>query len=226
MLTALAGPEGLDPGTREFALAQSAMREAVARQQQQQWVAADEKFHEAERLFNQVASAQPDNYVAQLKLGELAERRGDLFSALGYASRAAQIDPQFLPFKAKLFQRLGQFGAAARIYDQLLEEMGWAGRKYDKSIMDPVMVRYPIRIAEKGRALAGAAKAGIELGSWFECPLHPIETPLAVYDYQKGMCPEAEKASNEVVNLPLHPRAGRRTVARTVDFITQFTQAD
>ena len=114
----------------------------------------------------------------------------------------------------------------ALLYDQLLEERGWAGRKYDKSTMDPVMVRYPIRITEKERALAEAAKAGIELGSWFECPLHPIETPLAVYDYQEGMCPEAERASNEVVNLPLHPRAGRRTVARTIDFITQFTQAN
>ncbi len=112
----------------------------------------------------------------------------------------------------------------AQLYDQLLEERGWLPRQFDRSLMDPVMVRYPIRIAEKDRALTEAAKAGIELGSWFECPLHPIETPLAVYDYETGMCPQAEKASREVVNLPLHPRAGRRTVIRTVDFITHFTQ--
>ena len=41
----------------------------------------------------------------------------------------------------------------------------------------------------------------------------PIETPLETYDYDLGMCPQAEKAAKEVVNLPLHRRAGERTVA-------------
>ncbi|MFQ6036451.1 MAG: DegT/DnrJ/EryC1/StrS family aminotransferase, partial [Sedimentisphaerales bacterium] len=114
----------------------------------------------------------------------------------------------------------------SQLYDQLLEEKGWSARQYDASKMQPIMVRYPVRITQKDKALAEAAKAGIELGSWFECPLHPIETPLAAYDYEVGMCPEAEKASNEVVNLPLHPRANEKTAKRTVEFITQFTQVE
>jgi dTDP-4-amino-4,6-dideoxygalactose transaminase len=90
--------------------------------------------------------------------------------------------------------------------------------------MEPVMVRYPLRIAEKNKALTEASKTGIELGSWFECPLHPIETPLEAYDYEIGMCPEAEKASNEVVNLPVHPRVNEKVARRTVEFITRFTK--
>lgn len=113
----------------------------------------------------------------------------------------------------------------AILYDTLLAQKGWPARNYNKSIMDPVMVRYPVRIREKKEALEKAAGAGIELGSWFESPLHPEETPLAPYDYELGMCPEAEKAADEVVNLPLHPRAGERTIRRTVDFITQFSLA-
>jgi dTDP-4-amino-4,6-dideoxygalactose transaminase len=112
----------------------------------------------------------------------------------------------------------------AELYDRLLAEKGRQPRKFDAAVMEPVMVRYPVRIAEKSRALAEAARAGVELGSWFECPLHPIETPLSAYDYELGMCPEAEKAAREVVNLPLHPRAGERTVRRTVDFITRFIE--
>lgn len=114
----------------------------------------------------------------------------------------------------------------ARLYDKMLEEKGWPARQYDASIMEPVMVRYPVRIAEKDKALAEAAKAGVELGSWFECPLHPIETPLEAYDYKIGMCPEAEKACTEVVNLPLHPRVSEKTVKRTVDFITTFEKTE
>lgn len=113
--------------------------------------------------------------------------------------------------------------AMAKLYDELLTAKGWPIRHYNPSIQDPVMVRYPIRIKEKQKSLADAARYGIELGSWFECPLHPIETPLDKYDYQTGMCPQAEKAAAEVVNLPLHPRASERTVRRTVDFITTYT---
>ena len=109
------------------------------------------------------------------------------------------------------------------LYDKLLAQKGWPTRNYNKEIMNPVMVRYPVRIKEKDKAIQQAASAGIELGSWFECPLHPIETPLEKYDYQIGMCPEAERASREVVNLPLHPRATEKTVQRTVEFITGFT---
>lgn len=113
----------------------------------------------------------------------------------------------------------------AQLYDELLADWGWRSRKYNRDEVEPVMVRYPVRITEKQKALDQAAKAGIELGSWFECPLHPIETPLASYDYEVGMCPEAEKASSQVVNLPLHPRTNEKTVERTVEFITGFTQA-
>jgi len=125
----------------------------------------------------------------------------------------------------KIEQNITHRKQMAHLYDELLQQKGWQGRQYDKSAMQPVMVRYPVRIMEKNEALAKAAMAGIELGSWFECPLHPIETPLEAYDYEIGMCPEAEKASNEVINLPLHPRAGEKTAKRTVDFITSFTEA-
>ncbi|UCG57506.1 MAG: DegT/DnrJ/EryC1/StrS family aminotransferase [Phycisphaerales bacterium] len=125
----------------------------------------------------------------------------------------------------KIEQNIGHRRKTAQLYDQLLEEKGWSARKYDVSQMDPVMVRYPVRITEKDRALTEAGTAGIELGSWFEGPLHPAETPLAAYDYEMGMCPEAEKASREVVNLPIHPRVSERTARKSVEFITHFTEA-
>ena len=123
----------------------------------------------------------------------------------------------------KIEQNIRHRKEIAELYDKLLEQKGWPSRNYSRSIMDPVMVRYPVRIAEKQKALLEAAKAGIELGSWFECPLHPIETPLSAYDYEIGMCPQAEKAGREVVNLPLHPRVDERTARGTVEFITSFT---
>jgi hypothetical protein len=124
----------------------------------------------------------------------------------------------------KIERNIAHRNQIAQFYDELLRQKEWPGREYDKSVLDPVMVRYPVRIAEKNKALTEASKAGIELGSWFECPLHPIETPLEVYDYEIGMCPEAEKASNEVVNLPVHPRVNEKVARRTVEFITRFNK--
>jgi dTDP-4-amino-4,6-dideoxygalactose transaminase len=112
----------------------------------------------------------------------------------------------------------------ARLYDRLLTDRGWKLTTVP-DYMDPVLVRYPVRITQKERAVEEAAGFGVELGTWFECPLHPKETRLELYDYQPGMCPEAEKAAREVVNLPLHPRTTENTIRRTVDFICRFKQA-
>ncbi|MCJ7692540.1 MAG: DegT/DnrJ/EryC1/StrS aminotransferase family protein [Sedimentisphaerales bacterium] len=125
----------------------------------------------------------------------------------------------------KLQQNIEHRKALANLYDKLLEQKSFKIRNFDSTTMEPVMVRYPVRINEKNKALAEASKAGVELGSWFECPLQPIETPLEAYDYEIGMCPEAEKAATEVVNLPVHPRVSERTAKKTVEFITRYTQA-
>lgn len=125
----------------------------------------------------------------------------------------------------KLEKNIAHRKQMALLYDNLLSAKGWLVRAYDKKSMDPVMVRYPVRIKEKDKALDEAVFNGIELGSWFECPLHPIETPLQAYDYRIGMCPEAEKAGRQVVNLPLHPRVNEKTVQKTVEFITRFRMA-
>jgi dTDP-4-amino-4,6-dideoxygalactose transaminase len=122
----------------------------------------------------------------------------------------------------KIEQNIRHRKEIAELYDKLLEQKGWQSRNYDRSVIEPVMVRYPVRIAEKNGALAQASKVGVELGSWFECPLHPIETPLSAYDYEIGMCPQAEKASKEVVNLPLHTRVNERVARKTVEFVTSF----
>jgi len=111
------------------------------------------------------------------------------------------------------------------LYDDLLTQAGWQVPRIT-DYMDPVMVRYPVRISDKQKALAEAPAHGVEIGSWFECPLHPIETPMHIYDYQKGMCPIAEKAAREVVNLPLHRRTSEKTVRKTVAFITHFEQVN
>lgn len=81
------------------------------------------------------------------------------------------------------------------------------------------LLRYPVRVANKQEVLAQAPKAGMEIGSWFEIPLHPAGTRMEAFGYRDGMCPEAEAASREVINLPTHLRVSMATAERTLDFL-------
>jgi len=107
------------------------------------------------------------------------------------------------------------------LYDELLAEAGWSVAPTDPDA-DPVLVRYPVRVADKARAVAEAPAAGVELGTWFECPLHPNETPMHLYGYHEGLCPLAEQACREVVNLPTHPRADEATARRSVAYVRRI----
>jgi dTDP-4-amino-4,6-dideoxygalactose transaminase len=109
------------------------------------------------------------------------------------------------------------------IYDNLLKNAGWDVTDIPE-YMDPVLVRYPVRVADKARAIAEAPGHLVELGTWFECPLHPIETPMGMYDYNEGMCPVAEQACREVVNLPSHLRANEATAKRSQKFVASIGQ--
>jgi perosamine synthetase len=146
-------------------------------------------------------------------------KAGDFFKAISSVQARSGIRQL-----ARIEENIAHRRKMAQSYDELLAAKRWKSSNDRRDWVEPVLVRYPVRITEKNKALAQATKAGIELGSWFESTLHPIETPLASYDYELGMCPEAEKAAREVVNLPLHPRTNEKTAVKTVEFITSFTQ--
>jgi len=99
-----------------------------------------------------------------------------------------------------------------------LPKFGYAVPKRSADAEVPIL-RFPLRVANKDEALARAPRYGVEIGSWFECPLHPAETNHAAFGYQDGDCPEAEKAAREVINLPTHQRVSERDVRRTLAFI-------
>jgi dTDP-4-amino-4,6-dideoxygalactose transaminase len=150
------------------------------------------------------------------------------------SSSTAEFSPQMAPDffmgmsagqASAGLRRLGRIDANLRhrremasLYADLLRGAGWSLPGIP-DYMDPVLVRYLVRVADKAKAVAEAPARRVELGTWFECPLHPIETPMHLYDYHEGMCPVAEKACREVVNLPTHLRAGDRTARRGVEFL-------
>jgi dTDP-4-amino-4,6-dideoxygalactose transaminase len=118
----------------------------------------------------------------------------------------------------KFSQNLIHRKQLTEFYHKSLQAEGWCINSclHHK---DTILLRYPIRVANKWRLLQLAKKCQVELGSWFESVLHPVRTSLEHFGYKLGQCPRAEQAANEVVNLPLHPGITSKDAQRIVTFI-------
>jgi dTDP-4-amino-4,6-dideoxygalactose transaminase len=115
---------------------------------------------------------------------------------------------------------LARRGHATRRYQAELPRLGYRVPHIPEH-WDTPLLRFPLRVANKEEALAQAARHGVEIGSWFECPLHPGETDQAAFGYVDGMCPVSERAAAEVINLPTHRRVRERDIDRTLAFVAQ-----
>jgi perosamine synthetase len=107
------------------------------------------------------------------------------------------------------------------IYDAALRSAGLPVFQVPNHV-DPVFLRYPVRVGNKKRALWEAQRRHIELGDWYA---HPIDRPEGLaaeaFAYRSGMCPEGERAAAEVVNLPMHVRVTEETAHEVVDFLKE-----
>lgn len=127
-------------------------------------------------------------------------------------------------------QRLvGTVGPRARYADAL------AGRYQDRLAgegwVTPVrptgaaLLRYPMLVANKAELLAASRHERVELGSWFESPLHPLALDVHHhYGYVPGQCPNAERSARLIVNLPLHLGISFDEAERVAQFFVQHAR--
>jgi dTDP-4-amino-4,6-dideoxygalactose transaminase len=107
--------------------------------------------------------------------------------------------------------------AMAARYDARLEPAGWTTAPRPPGT---TLLRYPVRVANKQRLLQEARRARVQVGSWFDSPLHPVALDEhARFDYVVGQCPNAERTARQIVNLPLHPRVSAAEADRTARFV-------
>jgi dTDP-4-amino-4,6-dideoxygalactose transaminase len=107
-----------------------------------------------------------------------------------------------------------------RVYDEALRDSGLPLLRVEANA-DPVLLRYPVRVRNKAEVLARAQQHRIELGDWFNHPLHPREANAEAFGYRTGFCPEGERAAEEVVNLPMTGRTTEKTAREAVEFLRQ-----
>jgi perosamine synthetase len=106
------------------------------------------------------------------------------------------------------------------LYQKYLSKAGFMISDYNKNT---ILLRYPLRVKNKWELLSMAQNAHVELGSWFETPLHPtVLEKHKIFNYKLGQCPIAEQAAEETINLPLHKWMTEDEAFRILNFVNEY----
>lgn len=107
----------------------------------------------------------------------------------------------------------------ALLYEKLLFDKGLP--RYECGCSAP-LIRYPVRVSDKNCCLEEAKRQRVEIGDWFDHPLHPAQSNLEGLNWNDAYCPNALEAARTVVNLPVYSRISFKTARKIVDFIEPY----
>ncbi|MFH1353892.1 MAG: aminotransferase class I/II-fold pyridoxal phosphate-dependent enzyme [bacterium] len=86
----------------------------------------------------------------------------------------------------------------------------------------PAWLRFPLLVESPDKIHRVAKQQHILLGDWYNSPLVPADCDLESFGYQLGSCPQAEKASRQIINLPTHPRMTDEETHKIIKLINAF----
>lgn len=98
----------------------------------------------------------------------------------------------------------GYNGARRAAADQFTEFLS----RHEKYHVDPALaddhmyLKYPILVADRQALFQAAEQARVELGDWFNSPLHPVQNDLSGWGLQVEQFPQATRIAAHIVNLP------------------------
>ncbi|MFH1574840.1 MAG: DegT/DnrJ/EryC1/StrS family aminotransferase [Acidobacteriota bacterium] len=106
---------------------------------------------------------------------------------------------------------------AARYAERLAALGAFLGRVPPGATVAPL--RFPVLVRDRELFLRESRRMRLEIGDWFNSPLHPSECRSECFGYRPGACPIAETTSRHVINLPTHTRVDDKTVDRVMDYL-------
>lgn len=160
------------------------------------------------------------------KLDLMREFRGELsgkelLQNKRFPTRLALIHAAILNVKLKYLDMFNDIRREkARLYSDLLSGSDISLPKESKEGKD-VFFMYTIRVKERDKLREYLRKKGIPTAVDYKTPLHlhPVYSDLG---YKKGDFPESEKASDEILCLPIHPFLKDEEIAYATKCIKEF----
>lgn len=133
--------------------------------------------------------------------GEDASR---LHTEPGYCARLHGLQSAFLREKLPYLDEWNRSRRmAALLYDEALDAAAVV-RPTVAAGAEHVYHLYVVRVAERDRVRAELADLGVNTAVHYAVPLH-LEPAFAMLGYRRGDLPNAERAAEEIVSLPMYP---------------------
>jgi dTDP-4-amino-4,6-dideoxygalactose transaminase len=108
----------------------------------------------------------------------------------------------------------------ATCYSRVLADLG-IRPPYEPDYATHTFLRYPLLVQGRDAFIRRARRHGLDLGDWFNSPLHPVQHDIHRWAYRWGQNPKAERASRHIVNFPTHAGVSERHLNRACDFLRQ-----
>jgi dTDP-4-amino-4,6-dideoxygalactose transaminase len=131
-----------------------------------------------------------------LEMVSLTEKQGK--APKNYLAKFPKV---LFPLLENQLKKLEKFNQQRKEIAQIYLSAGLKNFEINKG-SEPIFLRFPA-VADKNvnEILAKFKKENIYLGDWYNCVLAPC-SDLKNFDYELGSCPQAEKITQKIFNLP------------------------
>jgi len=111
--------------------------------------------------------------------------------------------------------------ANAAFYDAAFADVAEVVTPYVEPVSESIFNQYTIRVPRREELRAHLAAKGIGHSVYYPLCLH-LQPCFAYLGYKPGQCPEAEKASAEVLSLPIYPELTQGQLDEVVAAVRGF----
>jgi dTDP-4-amino-4,6-dideoxygalactose transaminase len=161
-------------------------------------------------------------FEALMKLRTHGSRRTYYHEVVGYNSRLDALQAAVL--RAKL-PHLAVWSARRRenaeYYTAAFADLEAITPPHVDPANESIVNQYTIRLHDRDALQAHLKAAGIGTSVYYPLPLHR-QPCFAYLGYGEGSCPEAERASREVLSLPIYPELTRAQLDEVVRAVRSF----
>lgn len=163
-----------------------------------------------------------DLYNTLMKLRTHGSRKTYYHELVGYNSRLDTLQAAVL--LAKL-PHLEGWSARRRenaaFYNAAFADVGGITTPFVDAANTSIYNQYTIRTPKRDALQAHLRDKGIGHAVYYPMPLH-LQPCFAYLEYREGQCPESERASAEVLSLPVYPELTRAQLDEVVSAVRSF----
>ena len=157
-----------------------------------------------------------------MKLRTHGSRRTYYHDIVGYNSRLDALQAAVLLAKLPhLEEWSAKRRANAAYYDAAFADVPEVTTPFVDAPNTSIYNQYTIRVSNRSDLQSQLKAAGIGNSVYYPLPLH-LQTCFAYLGYKKGQFPAAERASEEVLSLPVFPELTHAQMDEVIDAVRKF----